>query len=86
MLQSFILATSSKLLLLSAQCLPISHLLMLLAQRHIGAPGLRNFRVQLGQVVAGLKATKRGLLCGRAFGIGDSAAGELLRGLSNIGV
>ena len=58
-----------------------------LAQRRTGAPSLRSLRrVLAGRVVAGLKATERGLLCGRMSGIGDSAAGELLCGSSSIGV
>ena len=73
-------------------------LLMLLAQQRVGAPCLRDRivqkivqpmrfrRVQLGRVVAGLKATKRGLLCGRTSGLGDSAAGELLSGSTSMGV
>ena len=73
-------------------------LLMPLAQRHVGTPCLRDRivqwivqplrfrRVLVGPVVAGLKATKRGLLCGRTSGIGDSAAGELLSGSTSMSV
>ena len=42
-------------------------------------------RVQVGRAT-GLKATRRGLLCGHTPGIGGSTAGELLCGSTSIGV
>ena len=42
-------------------------------------------RVRIGRS-AGLKATRRGLLCGHTSGIGSSTAGDLLCGPSSIGV
>ena len=57
-----------------------------LAQRRTGAPSLRSLRrVLAGRVVAGLKATERGLLSGHTPGIGESTAGELLSGYTSIG-
>ena len=73
-------------------------LLMLSAQRPNGTIQLRVLLVQsvgrhprfrrvlVGQVVAGLKATERGLLSGHTPGIGESSAGELLCGSSSIGI
>ena len=99
LLQGLVLLTErGDALVLSTLLSPVTLLLMLLAQSPNGTlqlcslfvqrilRPLRFRRVLVGQVVAGLKATERGLLCGHTSGIGESAAGKLLCGLSNIDV
>ena len=88
LLQGLVLLTERGVALaLSTLLSPETLLLLLLAQSPNGTLQLRVLLVQsvgrhlrfrrvlVGQVVAGLKATERGLLCGRTSGIGVSTAG-----------
>ena len=79
-----LLAEGSNPLLLPTLC-PESLFRLLLPKHCNVVQQLRFLRVQVGRS-AGLKATRRGLLCGHTSGIGGSTAGELLCGPSNIGV
>ena len=93
-----LLAERGDALVLSTLLSPVTLLLMLLAQSPNGTlqlcslfvqwilRPLRFRRVLVGQVVAGLKATERGLLSGHTPGIGESSAGKPLSSLTSIGV
>ena len=66
---------------------PESLLLLLLTHHSYVSQQLRFHRVQVGRMCAtGLKAARRGLLCGHTPGIGGSTAGELLSGYTSKGV
>ena len=99
LLQGLVLLTErGDALVLSTLLSPVTLLLMLLAQSPNGTlqlcslfvqwilRPLRFRRVLVGQVVAGLKATERGLLSGHTPGIGESSAGKPLSSLTSIGV
>ena len=99
LLQGLVLLTErGDALVLSTLLSPITLLLMLLAQSPNGTlqlcslfvqsvgRHLRFRRVLVGQIVAGLKATRHGLLCGHMPGIGEPTAGNPLSRLTSIGV
>ena len=98
LLQGLVLLTErGDALVLSTLLSPVTLLLMLLAQSPNGTlqlcslfvqwilRPLRFRRVLVGQVVAGLKATERGLLSGRTPGIGESSASKPFSSLSSTG-
>ena len=84
-MHGLILLTESSYPVLLSTLSPELLLRLLLTQYSNVTQQLRFLRVQVGRST-GLKATRRGLLCGHTPGIGGSTAGELLCGSTSIGV